>query len=224
LAQHFVESDSEASKTMADFPKSAGTSWSERMRLIRFRRKREKGRGFWNEFAVIPHWLIGTMITLYIIAIAVVVIGNLVTHGELAPYDIQRRGMAPFAMAGVVTAIAVPVSTALFLMGYVYRDAKRRGMSPWAWTFLVIALMPAYLLLGFIVYFVMREPLPYECPQCGATVGARFNFCPNCKCNLHPACPQCAREVLDTDKYCTYCGQVLTGQAALKAPPEEGAA
>jgi hypothetical protein len=194
------------------------------MRLIRFRRKREKGRGFWKEFAIVPGWLVATMITLYLIAIVVVVIGNLVTHGELAPYDIQRRGLAPFAMAGVVTAIALPVSTVLFLIGYVYRDAKRRGMSAGAWTFLVIALMPAYLLLGFIVYFVMREPLPYECPQCGSTVGARFNYCPNCKCNLHPACPQCGREVLDTDKYCSNCGQVLTGRAALEAPSEQGAA
>ena len=205
---------------MAEFPKSVGTSWSERMRLIRFRRKREKGRGFWNEFAIVPRWLVVTMIALWVIAIIVVVIGNLVTHGELAPYDIQRRGLAPLVMAGVVTAVALPISAGLFLIGYVYRDAKRRGMSPGAWTFLVIALMPAYFLLGFIVYFVMREPLPYECPQCGATVGARFNYCPNCKCNLHPACPQCGREVLDSDKYCTHCGQVLAKPLALEAPAE----
>jgi len=56
---------------------------------------------------------------------------------------------------------------------------------------------------------LMREPLPYNCPQCGATVGARFNFCPSCKCNLHPACPQCKREVAETDKFCAYCGQDL---------------
>ena len=47
------------------------------------------------------------------------------------------------------------------------------------------------------------------CPQCGSTVGARFNYCPNCKCNLHPSCPQCKREVVESDKYCPYCGQDL---------------
>jgi hypothetical protein len=40
-------------------------------------------------------------------------------------------------------------------------------------------------------------------------VGARFNYCPNCKCNLHPSCPQCKREVVENDKYCPYCGQDL---------------
>jgi predicted amidophosphoribosyltransferase len=69
--------------------------------------------------------------------------------------------------------------------------------------------MPGYLILGFIIYLLMREPLPYNCPQCGATVDARFNFCPNCKCNLHPACPQCKREVAENDKFCAHCGQDL---------------
>src|SRR5262249_36968347 len=115
-----------------------------------------------------------------------------------------------FALAAVVTGVAIVVSSILFLIGYVYRDAKRRGMSAGAWTFLVIALMPAYFALGFIVYFVMREPLPFDCPQCGTKVGARFNYCPNVEYNLHPACPQCKREVLDTDKFCSFCGQSLT--------------
>jgi RNA polymerase subunit RPABC4/transcription elongation factor Spt4 len=60
-----------------------------------------------------------------------------------------------------------------------------------------------------MVYFLMREPLPYPCPQCGTSVGARFNFCPNCKCNLHPSCPNCKREVAETDKYCPYCAHEL---------------
>jgi len=65
----------------------------------------------------------------------------------------------------------------------------------------------------------MREPLPYNCPQCGATVDARFNFCPNCKCNLHPACPQCKREVAEADKFCAYCGQGLVAAPSTSAEP-----
>jgi len=63
--------------------------------------------------------------------------------------------------------------------------------------------------IGLIIYLLVREPLPYSCPQCGTTVSARFNFCPNCKYNLHPACPQCQREVSDTDKFCPFCATEL---------------
>jgi hypothetical protein len=203
---------------MSDFPKSIGTSWSERMRLIRFRRKRERFN-FWNEFRVVPRWLKGTMLALYATALLAVLIANSVTSGELTPHDIGHQPhIVPFALAGIVTLVAIPVTILLFLVGYVYRDAARRGMSPGAWTFLVIVLMPAYFALGFIVYFVMREPLLFDCPQCGTKVGARFNYCPNCKCNLHPSCPNCRREVLDADKFCAFCGQNLTTQAAATPP------
>lgn len=194
------------------------SSWSERMRLIRFRRKREKF-SFWREFAVVPRWLVVMMATLYVIAIVSVLIVNARSPEGLAPPNMRDDALvSALVLTGVVTAIAIPASAVVFLVGYVYRDAKRRGMSAGAWTFLVIALMPAYLLLGFIVYFVMREPLPYDCPQCGTIVGARFNFCPNCKCDLHPSCPQCKREVLDSDKFCSFCGQPLPGQPTTVAP------
>jgi double zinc ribbon protein len=193
---------------MGDFPKSVGTSWSERMRLIRFRRKREKFH-FWDEFKVIPRWLVFTVIALFCIAQATVQLVNLLMPSGIAPGFAYGPVSRDLAFAGFVAAIAIPVAAILFLVGYVYRDAKRRGMSAGAWTFLVIALMPAYFALGFIVYFIMREPLPFDCPQCGTKVGARFNYCPNCKYNLHPSCPQCKREVLDTDKFCSFCGQSL---------------
>jgi RNA polymerase subunit RPABC4/transcription elongation factor Spt4 len=69
--------------------------------------------------------------------------------------------------------------------------------------------MPAYLALGFILYFVVREPLPYPCPVCQTSVGARYNFCPNCRTNLFPSCPQCKREVVESDNFCPNCGNDL---------------
>jgi hypothetical protein len=87
-------------------------------------------------------------------------------------------------------------------------------MNSAVWTLLVIVLLPAWTFVGFLIYFLMREPLPYPCPQCAKTVGARFNFCPNCKCNLHPSCPNCKREVVETDKFCPYCAHEL-GSAPL---------
>jgi hypothetical protein len=112
-------------------------------------------------------------------------------------------------MAGAVTGIALPVACVILLIGYVHEDAKRRGMNAGLWTLLIIILLPAWVFTGFIIYFLVREPLPYHCTQCGALVSARFNFCPSCKCNLRPTCPMCKHEVSDRDRYCPYCGSDL---------------
>ena len=189
-------------------------SFNEKLRSIRFRRKKEKLR-FWDEFKLVPRWLIWTVFTLFLIAQAVALFVNLSAPREnIFPPELEyNRALASLALAGIVTATSLIFAAIIFMTGYVNKDAKRRGMNSGLWTFLVIILIPAYLILGFIIYLLMREPLPYDCPQCGGLVGARFNFCPNCQCNLHPACPQCKREVAETDKFCAYCGQELIGAA-----------
>jgi hypothetical protein len=197
---------------MTDYAQRASNSFNERMRLIRFRRKREKLR-FWDEFKLVPRWLVAVVILLFILAQVIAYIVNtqgLTNNGEIFPPELRNNPtLASVALAGIITSVALLLGASLFLFGYVNRDAKRRGMNSTLWTLLVILLFPAYFALGFIIYFLMREPLPYPCPQCGNTVGARFNFCPNCKCNLYPACPQCKREVVETDKFCPYCGNDL---------------
>jgi hypothetical protein len=120
-------------------------------------------------------------------------------------------------MALVVALVSCFIVPWILLIGYVNRDAKRRGMNSTLWTLLCVILMPAYLALGFIIYFLVREPLPYACPKCAATVGPRFNFCPSCKCDLHPSCPQCRREIVETDRFCPNCGCEL-GAAAGTEP------
>jgi hypothetical protein len=199
-------------KSMIEDPQRIKSSFSEKMRLIRFRRKKEKLR-FWQEFKLVPRWLIWMVVVLFLIA---QIIGQTVIHVQLAnhqevfgPELDGDPGAAGAALFGIITGASFVFAIMIFMVGYVNKDAKRRGMHSALWTFLVIVLMPGYLILGFIIYLLMREPLPYNCPQCGATVDARFNFCPNCKCNLHPACPQCKREVAETDKFCAYCGQDL---------------
>ncbi len=197
---------------MTDYAQRASNSFNERMRLIRFRRKREKLR-FWDEFKLVPRWLVAVVILLFILAQVIAYIVNtqgLTNNGEIFPPELRNNPtLASLALAGIITSVALVLGASLFLFGYVNRDAKRRCMNSTLWTLLVILLFPAYFALGFIIYFLMREPLPYPCPQCGNTVGARFNFCPNCKCNLYPACPQCKREVVETDKFCPYCGNDL---------------
>jgi MFS family permease len=209
---------------MVEYQQSMSDSWSQRMRLIRFRRKRENF-SFWREFKIIPRWIIWTLGFLFLGAQCSALAFNMVayrTGGVVFPPDIHNTALACLAMAGIITGVALCIASYVLLVAYVNRDAKRRGMSSGLWTLLVVVLSPAYLAIGFIMYFLMREPLPYNCPQCGATVGARFNYCPNCKCNLHPACPQCKREVVETDRYCPYCAQELAtttlSEAAIERP------
>ncbi len=94
----------------------------------------------------------------------------------------------------------------VMLIGYVNRDAGRRGMSRTLWTLLVIFVPNA---LGFILYFLLRQPLKQPCPRCGTEVQAGFNYCPQCNLKLHPHCAQCQRTVRLSDVYCPYCGYKL---------------
>jgi Double zinc ribbon len=209
----------------------ANSTFSEKLRRIRFRRTREKTR-FRDELRIIPKWLIVMVIFFFVIAQVAFFIANFYAHtlsapeGEMWPLP-NNPALSVLSVAGIVTAASIPLAAMLLGFGYVNRDAKRRGMNSALWTILVVVLSQS-LALGFLIYFIMREPLPYNCPQCGATVGARFNFCPNCKCNLQPTCPQCKREVGETDKFCPYCaceltpGTVAAGSSVNETPVVRG--
>src|SRR5271168_2992859 len=212
---------------MTDYQQKVTDSFNERRRLIRLRKKKENLQ-FWDEFRIIPNWLKWLVPALYVIAVGIAVTVNLAARhnpygNDMFPWEFRNNPvMASFALAGIVTAVSLVMASLIFLIGYVNRDAKRRGMNSALWTLLVTLLLPAWTFLGFLIYFLMREPLPYDCPQCGKSVGARFNFCPNCKCNLHPSCPNCKQEVVETDKFCPYCATDLKSVAqeteALTAP------
>lgn len=198
---------------MSDYQQKVSGSFNERMRLIRLRRKKENLR-FWDEFRIVPRGLIWTVVGLFLAAQGIAFFVNrwLFFHdpgGMFAPDLRDTPVWSYLALAGAVTAVSLVMASFIFLIGYVNRDAKRRGMNSALWTLLVIVLLPAWTFVGFLIYFLMREPMPYDCPQCGKSVGARFNFCPNCKCNLHPSCPNCKREVVETDKFCPYCAHEL---------------
>ena len=203
---------------MSDYSQRVSGSFNERKRLIRLRRKKENLR-FWEEFRIIPRWLMALVAILYVLALVIATTVNLAqahnpNGNEMFPWELRDNpALASLALAGIVTLVSLCMATIIFLLAYVNRDASRRGMSAALWTILVIILLPAWGFIGFVIYFLMREPLPYPCPQCGNSVGARFNFCPNCKCNLHPSCPQCKREVAETDKFCPYCGNDLKATA-----------
>lgn len=202
---------------MSDYSQKVTSSFNERMRLIRLRKRKEKLR-FWDEFRIIPRWLIVTVIALFLLAQVIAYMVNMeaARQGQIFPPELKDDpALAALALAGLVTLMSFVFASLIFMIAYVNRDASRRGMNSALWTILVIVFIPTWGLVGLIIYLLMREPLPYPCPQCGNTVGARFNFCPNCKCNLHPSCPNCKREVAETDKFCPYCGNDLAAGAPI---------
>ncbi len=199
----------------------AGEPISEKMRLIRFRMTREHTR-FSTELRLIPRRLVLVTIALFVIAQAIV--QTVIHYTSVLPFAEFSRQTNALIAAGICTLASIPIAAILFLIGYVYRDAKRRQMNATLWTILVVILLPAWLALGFIIYFLLREPLPYPCPQCGANVSARFNFCPTCKFNLRPACPQCRREVQIEDRFCPHCSAELTpSRTSLQGDAPSGA-
>ena len=93
-----------------------------------------------------------------------------------------------------------------FLVSYVHGDAKRRGMRPGLWA-LVAALVPHA--LGFVAYFLLREPLLQRCGACGTTARRDFAFCSQCGSPLCRGCPGCRRLVEAAWSHCTHCGTKL---------------
>jgi len=176
---------------------SSGKPVTDRTRFQR----REKFR-LSSEIRIIPRWLVLAVAVLDVIALAITIKINWNGVGN----------RSPLVIAGSGAAVSIAVAAYIFLVAYINRDAKRRGMSPTLWTLLVMFL-PGAPLSGCIIYFLVREPLPYNCPQCGSPVGAHFNFCPHCKNNLRPACPHCGCEVAENDRFCANCAWELAGSS-----------
>jgi hypothetical protein len=195
------------------------SAWNERMRMIRLRRQRERTT-FRDEFKLVPLWLRVACLVVLIIAeivAAAINISGVANNGQIWPPGTDPV-VGTVALASLVLAMWLISAFWILLAGYVYRDAKRRGMNATLWTILCLLLVPAYFVVGFIIYFLVREPLPYPCPKCGATVGPRFNFCANCQYDLHPSCPNCKREVVETDRFCPHCGCELKPTTVAAAP------
>ena len=152
--------------------------------------------GFMDEIRIIPWWA-------YLLGGIGFLCMQAVFNGK-----VRLQPNAP--PAAVCALLGVLVGTILacymLLIGYVNRDAARRGMNRVLWTILVIFIPNA---LGFILYFLLRQPMMQPCPQCRAQVQTSFNYCPTCNTKLHPHCAQCQRMVQLTDTFCPYCGYKL---------------
>jgi hypothetical protein len=124
---------------------------------------------------------------------------------------VARQHDAPPAWARILLGLfaGLFLTCYLLLIGYVNRDSGRRGMSRALWTAVCI-LVPNG--LGFILYFILRQPVVSNCPQCGRGVQQGFNFCPQCNYKLSASCPQCQRMVRPGDTYSPHCGTSIQSQ------------
>ena len=169
----------------------------------------EPQRGFKAELHIIPRWA-GALAAIAFLA-AQWFFNIPLAHHPSPPPAWSRPLLGILAGVGGVAF--------LLLIGYVNRDAHRRGMSAILWTIVVLIIPNA---LGFILYFLLRQPLRSSCPKCGYFVQSGFNFCPRCSCKLSPSCPQCQRVVSANDIYCPYCGSALRTQGVPVSSPPTG--
>src|SRR5207248_2608345 len=130
----------------------------------------------------IPKWLLVVVGLLYAAALGIAIPVNLAQRynpygNDMFPPELRDNPvLASFALAGIVTSISILMATFIFLTAYVNRDASRRGMNSALWTILLLIFLPTWGLIGFVIYFLMREPLPYPCPLCRALVTKRRSF------------------------------------------------
>jgi len=178
---------------------------SEKVRVVRWRMSNEKLR-FADELRIIPGWAYGLAIALLL---GLEILIPIVRRHDAHP-------MPLLAMIALMTLGGCVISALGLLIGYVNRDAKRRGMNVTLWTLIVIFVPNA---IGFIIYFLAREPMLFKCPECGEKVSARYNFCPKCKFNLNPTCPECKHAVRPGDRFCPYCAHDLSEEDPAGAAP-----
>ena len=103
----------------------------------------------------------------------------------------------------------------MLMIGYVVRDSRRRGMNPVLWTFIMVSLLVTG--VGFIVYFLLRQPIQMNCPKCAGSIQSSYNFCPSCQFQLNAICEHCRRAIHASDRYCTHCGSPVSERQQLMA-------
>ena len=121
-------------------------------------------------------------------------------------FAFAARGFPAPARVAFACCFALLVFVYGSLVSYVWGDARRRGMRHRIWA-LVAALVPNA--LGFLAYFLLREPVLRRCGTCGTAVRRDLAFCPQCGSALAQACPACRRLIEPGWGHCAHCGTKL---------------
>jgi hypothetical protein len=106
---------------------------------------------------------------------------GLVVAYETADHGAVLRTVSAYGSAALVLGIGLAIW--LLCLGFVFADARRRDMRAVLWV-LVAGLFPH--LLGFLLYFVMRQPIATTCTHCGMTISNHQRFCSWCGTSLVP--------------------------------------
>jgi hypothetical protein len=155
---------------------------------------------FRTELSVIPEF--GWFLAFALGICGVIAMFFAATHDQNARHPVPHAVIPFLVLFGGLIVICW-----VLLLTYVNRDAKRRGMSPALWT-LICLFVPN--LIGFILYFMLRSPLPTPCPGCGFTVSESFRFCPRCHYALAPVCSSCGQPLRNDYVCCPYCGHTTS--------------
>lgn len=158
--------------------------------------KNETSIRFSDEVRIISPWAYAIASLSYVVVAAAVIFARLTdkTHDPFYTLPV----LIPLGLAA-----GTLIACYILLLGYVNQDAGRRGMNRVLWTLIAILIPNG---LGIVLYFVLRNPRPPNCPQCGLAVESGFGFCPHCRYRLSPVCPHCQRSLHEGDKFCPYCG------------------
>src|SRR5258708_12874635 len=147
---------------MSDYSQRVTGSLNERMRLIRLRRKKENLR-FWEEFRIIPRWLVVLVAMLYVTALVIAITVNLANvhnqnGNEMFPWELRDNpALASLALAGIVTLVSLFMASLIFMIAYVNPDATPPRINARAWTLFVLFFTPPPPLPRSVLFF----PLPH---------------------------------------------------------------
>jgi len=115
---------------------------------------------------------------------ALVLVGSAVSIGLVIGQQTAGAGARAGALlttmslfGGVALLFSSFMTVWLLGVGFVYADAHQRAMRPVPWVLAVI-FFPH--LLGFLLYFVMRQPITAICIRCGMAVSPYQRFCSWC--------------------------------------------
>lgn len=150
---------------------------------------------FQQDAKLIPWWS-------YVLAACFFAGIQLLIHLVLVPADPRPKPRAYTAVMALL--FGMFLAFYMLMIGFVARDSKRRGMNPIVWTLILLSLLPSG--VGFIVYFLLREPITMRCPHCRNSIAQDQNFCAQCSVQLKPICTACRGALGYDDVYCAHCG------------------
>jgi len=145
---------------------------------------------FWDEVSIIPKAAWAVELGMFLLLAGVLLFRNV--SGGLGLQEIFV----------VVMVFPVLFGAHILLTGYVYADAKRRGMGYVLWS--LIAFWAGW--VGFILYFLLRDPMPSQCRSCGTDINIKMLYCPVCGAANQDLCTGCGKKIEPNWANCANCG------------------